>query len=57
MRRLLGMGLHRGVLFETLHEAVRASPVRLLLGVAIACLNVVFAFSQTSQTSLKYSTM
>ena len=30
-----GFGLHRGVLFETLHEAVRAAPVRLLLGVAI----------------------
>jgi 2-polyprenyl-6-methoxyphenol hydroxylase-like FAD-dependent oxidoreductase len=32
---LVGFGLHRGVLFETLYAAVRAEPVRLELGVAI----------------------
>jgi 2-polyprenyl-6-methoxyphenol hydroxylase-like FAD-dependent oxidoreductase len=33
---LFGVGLHRGVLFETLHGALVASPARLLCGVAVA---------------------
>jgi 2-polyprenyl-6-methoxyphenol hydroxylase-like FAD-dependent oxidoreductase len=33
---LYGVGLHRGVLFETLHKALLASAARLLCGVAIA---------------------
>lgn len=32
---IFGVGLHRGVLFETLTAAVRAAPVRLVLGVTI----------------------
>jgi 2-polyprenyl-6-methoxyphenol hydroxylase-like FAD-dependent oxidoreductase len=32
---LFGVGLHRGVLFETLHRALRASPARLRCGVVI----------------------
>jgi 2-polyprenyl-6-methoxyphenol hydroxylase-like FAD-dependent oxidoreductase len=32
---LFGVGLHRGVLFETLHQALVASPVQLRCGVAI----------------------
>jgi 2-polyprenyl-6-methoxyphenol hydroxylase-like FAD-dependent oxidoreductase len=32
---LFGVGLHRGVLFETLHQALSGSPARLLCGVAI----------------------
>ncbi len=31
----VGFGLHRGVLFATLHEAVRAAPLRLELGVSV----------------------
>jgi len=33
---LFGVGLHRGVLFETLYDAVRASDARLHLGVDVA---------------------
>jgi 2-polyprenyl-6-methoxyphenol hydroxylase-like FAD-dependent oxidoreductase len=33
---LFGVGLHRGVLFETLHGALAASPARLRCGVAVA---------------------
>lgn len=33
---LFGLGLHRGVLFDTLHDAVRRSPVHLTTGVDVA---------------------
>jgi 2-polyprenyl-6-methoxyphenol hydroxylase-like FAD-dependent oxidoreductase len=35
---LFGVGLHRGVLFETLYDAVRASPVDLRCGVEVVAL-------------------